>query len=76
VTKNAIKNNRGGGEDGNKNKNKTKYQRISNCFFWGAAANVRHFRHFFFTAPLAPASGAGAKGHPKENKTPSRHNFT
>jgi hypothetical protein len=35
--------------DKNKNKNKNK---VSNYFFFGAAANVRRFRHFFFTAPL------------------------
>jgi hypothetical protein len=33
----------------NKNKNKNK-NRASNYFFFSAAANVRHFRHFVFHA--------------------------
>jgi hypothetical protein len=38
----------------NKNKNKNK-NKVSNYFFFSAAANVRHFRHFFFRgAPCPP----------------------
>jgi hypothetical protein len=39
-----------------KSMKKRKKNRASNYFFFSAAANVRHFRHFFFTAPLAPST--------------------
>jgi hypothetical protein len=34
-----------------KNSIKNKINEVSNYFFFSAAANVRHFRHFFFRAP-------------------------
>jgi hypothetical protein len=40
-------------------KNRLKNKKVSNYFCFGAAANVRHFRHFFFTAPLVLRNGPG-----------------
>jgi hypothetical protein len=41
-----------------KNKGNNEHKNIktkpTSSFFWSTAANVRRFRYFFFTAPLAP----------------------